>query len=231
MNSGSPRRTESVREALSWRGPFVVTLLAVRELLRPIFCWHLWHIFETDISQHIPQPYGKEEAEVKFYSAEDDLPGLALQISAMGELEDEEVSRRLAQGWLIAIAYVKEQPVDYMWIVPCSGMELGFNTYWIIRSGEALRFGSFVIPAFRGRGIHSTLNHAVACYLREHNIHTALASISVLNPQSMSLPKHNKRAIAMTVFIARIHWVNWTIRKSFGAPLHSRFSWQSQPTR
>jgi hypothetical protein len=228
MNSGSPRHTESVREALSWRGPFIVALLAVREFLRPVVYWHVWHIFENDVSRHIPKPYAIEEADVKLYSAEDGLPELAGQISALGELEREEAARRLAQGWLIAMAFVKEQPVGYMWIVLCGGMELAFDTYWIIGPGEALRYGSFVIPVFRGRAIHSSLNHAVACYLRDHKIYRALASISALNPQSMSLAKHNKRTIAMTVFIARIRGVNWTTRKSFGAPLHSRFTWPAR---
>ncbi|MBS1839480.1 MAG: hypothetical protein JSS69_02915 [Acidobacteria bacterium] len=228
MNSSSARRMGSVRQALSWRGPVIVTLLAVREIMRPLLYWHVWHIFETDISHQIPQPYGKEEAEVKFYTADEGLEALCQQISAMGELEPTEVSRRFAKGWLIAVAFLKAQPVGYMWLVLSGGMELAFDTYWIIRSGEALRYGSFVLPAFRGKGIHSILNHAVACYLREHNFHVTLASVSVLNPQSMSLARHNKRAIAMTVFIARIRGVNWTIRKSFGAPLQSRFSWRTE---
>lgn len=225
MNSSSARRMDSVREALWWRGPFIATLLTVRELMRPLLYWYVWHIFETDISHQIPEPYAQEEAEVRIYTAGDGLATLCQQISAMGELETTEVSRRFARGWLIAIAFVKAQPVGYMWLVLSGGMELAFDTYWIIRSGEALRHGSFVLPALRGKGIHGILNRAVLSYLRGRNIHTALASVSLLNAQSMSLPRHNKRAIAMTVFIARIHGVNWTIRKSFGAPLQSRFSW------
>jgi GNAT superfamily N-acetyltransferase len=227
MNSSSTRRRGNVREALSWRGPFIVTLLAVREIMQPLLYWYVWHIFETDISRQASQPYGKEEAEVRVYSVDDCPAAVCRQIVAMGELEPSEVARRLAERWCVAVAFVKEQPVGYMWIILSSGKELAFETYWIVRPGEALRFGSFVAPEFRGRGIHSVLNHAVFCYLRGRNIHTALASVSLLNPQSMSLPRHNKRAIAMTVFIARIHRVNWTIRKSLGAPLQSRFSWSA----
>jgi len=225
MNSSSAQRMARVREGLSWRGPFLVALLAVREVLRPLFYWHVWRIFETDIAGQISQPYGKQEAEVRVYSSNDCLAALSKQISAMGELEPAEVSRRFAQGWLIAIAFMEKRPVGYMWIVLSTGIELAFDTYWIVRTGEALRYGAFVLPAFRGQAIHSSLNHAVVSYLRERNIHLALASVSLLNPQSMSLPKHNKKAADMTVFIGRIYGLNWTIRKSFGAPLRSRFSW------
>ena len=181
MNSSSAQRMTRVRESLSWRGPFLVALLAVREVLRPLFYWHVWRVFETDITGQVSQPYGKQEVEVKVYSSNDRLAALSKQISAMGELEPAEVSRRFAQGWLVAIAFVKERPVGYVWIVLSTGFELAFDTFWIVRSGEALRHGAFVLPAFRGQGIHSSLNHAVVCYLRERNMHTALACVSLLN--------------------------------------------------
>ena len=207
------------------RGPFILALLTVREILRPLFYWYVWHIFETDISQQVPQPYTKEELEVKVYTPEDSLMIIQEQICAMGELEPAEVDIRLARGDLIAVAFAKEQPVGYMWIALSSGLELAFDTYWIVQSREAVRYGTFVLPAFRGRGIHSYLNYAVNSYLRKRGIIRTLASISILNPQSMSLPEHYNRTIAMTVFIARIRAVHWTIRKSFRAPLGFRFFW------
>jgi GNAT superfamily N-acetyltransferase len=200
-------------------------LLALREILRPLFYWHVWHIFETDISQHVPQPYAKEEARVKVYRSEDTPMVIQEQITAMGELETAEVALRFARGELIAIAFVKEQAVGYMWIVLSSGMELAFDTYWIVRSREAVKYGSFVLPAFRGLGIHSCLNSAVCSYLCKRGFIRTLSSVSVLNTQSMSLPKHNNTTIAMTVLMARIRKIDWTIRKSFRAPLETRFSW------
>ncbi len=227
MKSSFSRRVYLLRESMYWRGLFILALLMVREILRPLCYWHVWHIFETDISQQFLQPYGKDEVEVKVYGAEDNLMTISERIPAMGELELEEVRRRFARGDLIAIGCVKEQPVGYMWMALSNSLELAFGTYWIVRSGEAVKYGSFVLPAFRGRGIHSCLNSAVDAYLRKRNINKALGSVSILNPQSMSLPKHYKRAIAMTVFVARIRGVNWTIRKSFRAPLRTRFSWPS----
>jgi GNAT superfamily N-acetyltransferase len=213
------------RESIFWRHPFILSLLILREILSPFFYWHIWHIFEADISQQLPQPYAKEDAEVKVYSPQDSLTIIQKRISAMGEIKPAEVGLRFARGDLIAVAFIREQPVGYMWIALFSGLELAFDTYWIVRPGEAVKYGSFVLPAFRGRGIHSCLNSAVCSYLSKRGFSRTVSSISILNTQSMSLPRHNNTTIVMTVLVVRFRKVDWTIRKSFRAPLESRFSW------
>ena len=213
------------RELLRWRGPWIVFVLAVREILKPLVYWHVWDIFDTDISQRVPQPCAKDEVKVKIYAPDDSLVILQEQISSLGELEAAEVGRRFARGDLIAIAFLKEQPVGYMWIALSSGLELAFGTYWIVRSREAVKYGSFVLPAFRGLGIHSCLNSGVCSHLCERGFIRTLSSVSILNTQSMSLAEHNNATIAMTVFMARVRRVDWTFRKSFRAPLQSRFTW------
>ncbi len=225
MESWFSRRLYILHESIRWRDPFILCLLALREILSPLFYWYVWHIFESDISQQVPQPYAKEEAKVKVYTPEDSLMVIQEQIAAMGELEAAEVGLRFARGDLIVIAFLKEQPVGYMWMALSSGLELAFDTYWIVRSHEAVKYGSFVLPAFRGLGIHSCLNSAVCVYLCKRGYIRTLSSVSILNTQSMSLPKHNNTTIAMTVLVARIRKIDWTIRKSFRAPLESRFSW------
>lgn len=225
MESRFSNRLRILLESVRWRGPFITVLLTVREILRPLFYCHVWRIFETDISQDVPQPYGQEGADVKVYTPEDNSIIIQAQISSMGELQPDEVLLRFARGDTVAIAFVKEQPVGYMWIALSSGLELAFDTYWIVQAREAVKYGSYVVPAFRGRGIHSCLNSAVCSYLRQRGVIRTLSSVSILNTPSMSLPNHNNTAIAMTVFVARMRGVAWTIRKSFRAPLRSRFSW------
>ena len=219
------RRMSRVREALSWRSPVILAALVVREILRPLLYWHVWHIFETDLSRPIPQAYAKDQIEIKLCSGKANSAELPEEIAAMGELEPEEVRRRLARGDLLAIGLLKQRPVGYMWIGLSSGLELAYDTSWIVRPGEAVKYGSFVLPGFRGRGIHSGLNQAANSCLGEFGIHKALASVSLLNPQSMSLPKHYRKGAAMTVFVARVRGVNWTVRKSFGREIGSRFAW------
>jgi GNAT superfamily N-acetyltransferase len=221
-------RWRKVREHLRWRGPFIAALVIFRELLRPLVYWDLWHIYETNISKQAPEPYAKEEWATKICGIEEDADSLTTMIVSMGELAGGEVTSRLARGHLAAVAFSDEQPVGYMWLaVSCLPEEI-FDTSWVIRPGEAVRYNSFVIPAYRGRGVHSVLNAAANCYARQLGIATTLAAVSALNPQSMSLPKHYRRAIKMTVLFAKVRGTKWTIRRSFGAPLESRFRWPIQ---
>jgi GNAT superfamily N-acetyltransferase len=221
-------RWRKVREHLRWRGAFIVALHTLRKLLSPLVYWDLWHIYETDISKQVPQPYACEEFATRICGIQEDADSLTAMIASMGELAPGEVASRLARGHLAAVAFSGEQPVGYMWLAfSCVPEEL-FDTSWVIWPGEAVQYNSFVVPPFRGRGVHSVLNAAAKCYAREHGIARTLAAVSVLNPQSMSLPKHYRRAIKMTVFFAKVRGTKWTIRKSFGAPLNSRFSWPIQ---
>jgi hypothetical protein len=221
-------RWRKVREHLRWRGPFIVAVHILRKLLRPLVYWDLWHIYETDISKQAPQPYATEEFATRICGIGDDAVSLTATIASMGELVPEEVARRLSMGHLVAIASSGEQPVGYMWLAISCLPEMLFDTSWVIRPGEAVRYNSFVIPPFRGRGVHSVLNAAANYYAREHGISRTLGAVSVLNPQSLSLPRHYRRAIKMTVLFANVRGTKWTIRKSFGAPLDSRFRWPIQ---
>ena len=219
----------NVRQHLRWRGPWIVFLLALRELCKPVVYWHVWHIYETDLSAGVPQPYAEPVFEIVFHSSSDDLSSIKLQILAMEELSAEEIDTRFARGDVVAIAFSSGHPVGYMWMAFSSGIELKFATYWMLRTGEALRYGSFVIPAARGRGIHSLLNSALNNYAIQHGITRTLGSVSALNPQSLSLPRHYHRAAAMTVFLAQFRRPSFTLRKSFRAPLATRFSWPGSP--
>jgi GNAT superfamily N-acetyltransferase len=222
-------RWRKVREHLRWRGPFIVALHILRKFLHPLFYWDIWHIYETDISKQAPQPYAAEEFATRICGiTEEDADPLTAMIASMGELAPGEVASRLSKGHPVAVAFSGEQPVGYMWLAFSSLPEMIFDTSWVIRPGEAVRYNSFVIPPFRGRGVHSVLNAAANCYARAQGIARTLGAVSVLNPQSMSLPKHYRRAIKMTVFFAKVRGTKWTIRKSFGAPLDSRFSWPIQ---
>jgi hypothetical protein len=223
-------RIPGIRESLRWRGPWIVCLLSFRELFKPLFYWYVWHIYETDLIREFPQPYSLSILDVVIYTSQDDLSSIKPRLVAMGELSALEIETRFHRGDALAFTSTSGEPVGYMWMAFSSGIELEFDTYWIIRTGEALRYGAFVVPSFRGRGIYSVLNSALNRYALERGVTSTLGSISVLNPQSLSLPKHYKRRISMTIFVARTRLFSFTFRKSFRAPLHSRFSWPRHPS-
>jgi GNAT superfamily N-acetyltransferase len=218
--------SRSIREYFRWRGPWIFFLLSLRELFKPLVYWHVWHIYETDLSRGTPQPYSEPNFDVVLYTARDNLSVIKKPLHSLGELSASEIDTRLERGDVVALALFSGEPVGYMWMGFSDGIELKFDTYWVIRSGEALKYGSFVIPSFRGRGVHSLLNSALNTCARKRGIQRTLGSVSVLNPQSLSLPKRYGRAISMTVFLARFRLPFFTLRKSFRAPLSSRFYWR-----
>jgi GNAT superfamily N-acetyltransferase len=222
-------RIPAIREHLRWRGPWIVFLLSLRELLRPLLYWHIWLIYETDLIREFPQPYSRSILDVVIYTSQDDLSFIKPRLVAMGELSALEIETRFNRGDVVAFASTSGELVGYMWMAFSSGIELKFDTCWIIRTGEALRYGAFVVPSLRGRGIYSVLNSALNSYALERGVTSTLGSISILNPQSLSLPKHYNRRISMTVLLARTRLLPFTLRKSFRAPLHSRFSWPGHP--
>jgi hypothetical protein len=113
--------------------------------------------------------------------------------------------------------------VGYGWLSLSTGVvELAFGITWIMRPHEAVRYGNFVLPNWRGRGIQSFVNAAVNAYARDLGIARTIASISTLNTQSMSLAKHYRTATTMKLVLVHIRGLNWTIHRASGAPFESR---------
>ena len=89
------------------------------------------------------------------------------EVAAMGEISREEAEKRLQRGDALAMAYASAEPAGYGWISFSSGVvELDFGVTWIVHPCEAVRYGNFVHPKWRGRGIQSAINTAVNEYAR-----------------------------------------------------------------
>ena len=224
------KRLRAACGAFRWRRPSLLILLAFRQLLSPVFRWYVWRLFDVDISRPSAQPYTSEKLDSKVYG-----PAAAAaaweQLAAMGHLTSADVNCRFARGHLVLIAFREGRPVGCTWLALANGAQLEFDTYWIIRPGEAMKYGVFVLPEYRGRAIHSFVSYSANCHLRSVGVARALSVISIFNTPSMSLAKHFKRRPAMTIFLARLRGLNWTFRKSFGAPLQSRFFWTAPRAR
>jgi L-amino acid N-acyltransferase YncA len=225
MGRRPPNSRPRIGEILRWRGFGIFLLLAVRSTLRPIIYWHVYKIFETHITTQVPEPYSKERTVTKIYARDHGYFDMALgEVAAMGEISREEAEMRLNRGDALAMAYAGAEPAGYGWLSFTSGVvELAFGFTWIVRLGEAVRYGNFVHPKWRGRGIQSSINTAVNEYARERGASVTLASISTLNTQSLSLAEHYDRATVMKVTLIHVRPFNWMICRTSGAPFESRF--------
>jgi GNAT superfamily N-acetyltransferase len=215
----------TIGETLRWRGPFVFFLVGLREIFRPLVYWHVFYIFEIDLTrQPVPEPYADEKIDVKIYAGAGDLERAKAEIVSMGQLEPEDVNSRFNRGDKAAIAYVGHEPTGYAWLSFTSGVvELAFGVTWIVGPGEAIRYDYFVLPKWRGRRIFSCLNSAIVDCARDLGIVRTFTSISTVNTQSMSLAKHYQRTAAMKVTLVHVRGLNWTFQKASGAPFESRF--------
>jgi GNAT superfamily N-acetyltransferase len=185
--------------------------------------WFIFDIFETDLRLPIPEPYSAERLDVRVYEGSKDVKNILEDLAAMDDLLPADIELRLQRGDAVAIAYAADKAVGCMWLTFSTGIELGFGTSWVIRPAEALRYGAFVRPEWRGRAVHSLLNNALNRYARDRGILRTLGGVSVLNSQSRSLAKHYRKLRAMRVIVLKIRGVKWIYRKAIGAPLESRF--------
>jgi GNAT superfamily N-acetyltransferase len=229
MASQPSRSWKAVRESFHWRGVVSSVLLAAREFVRPVMYWHAWHIFSTDVRVSTRDPYAKKQVSMKIYCGAGDLETVSALLSGLGEISAQDIRTRLLNGDAVAVAFAAEQGsavVGYMWLAFASGRELAFGIVWILHPDEALRYGSYVVPEWRGVGVHSSLNHAANEYALQRGMTHTLASIGILNRQSLNLAKHYSNPPIMTLVAVNIRAVRWTWAKAIGAPMASRFARQ-----
>ena len=143
-------------EILRWRGPWRFLVLSLRELLKPLVYWHVYYIIQNDMQPALPTPAVKGKFETSVYSGEQDLAKASTALAGVGELTPAEIALRLKRHDAVAVAFAGEQAIGYLWMTFCSGLELVFDTVWIVHPNEAVLYDTFVLPRV-ARTRHSRL--------------------------------------------------------------------------
>jgi hypothetical protein len=216
------KRIQSLREMLLWRGPFRCAALALREVMRPIVDWYVLRIIEGSVAEACMKPPTGPQYPVKFFTLADGMDAIAAEVEPIRKLRPIDESR-LKQGDTLAIAYAGDAPVGCVWMAFQSGLGIAAETAWLIGPGEAVAYDSFVVPAWRGKRVHGCLDQVIHRYFQQRGIVRLLGSMSVLNPQTLSLAKRTDKRTTMTLILVTIRGVNWNFRFALGQPLAARF--------
>jgi GNAT superfamily N-acetyltransferase len=216
-------------EILRWRGPWRFLLLSLRELLKPLVYWHVYYIIQNDMQPAAPMPAVKGKFETWVYSGEQDLAKASTALAGVGELTPAEIALRLKRDDAVAVAFAGEQAIGYLWMTLCSGLQLVFDTVWIVHRNEAVLYDTFVLPAWRGRGIHACMDVALNNWAYSRGIVRAFASISAINNQSLGVLKLAGKARIMTLVLVRVRGLDRTWIKATGSPFDLHFQREHHP--
>ena len=210
-------------EILRWRGPWRFLVLSLRELSKPLVYWHVYYIIQNDMQPALPTPAVKGKFETSVYSGEQDLAKASTALAGVAELTPAEIALRLKRHDAVAVAFAGQQAIGYLWMTFCSGLELVFDTVWIVHPNEAVLYDTFVLPEWRGRGIHACMDVALNNWAYSRGIERAFASISAVNNQSLGVLKLAGKARIMTLVLVRVCGLERTWIKATGLPFNLYF--------
>jgi GNAT superfamily N-acetyltransferase len=195
----------------------------LREALKPLVYWHAYYIIQNDMLPPLPAPKAKGEFDTIVFAGESDLQNAIAALAGMKELSSAEVALRLKRGDAVAVTSDGSQAVGYLWMTFCSGLELVFDTAWMVHPNEAVLYDTFVDPGWRGRGIHACMDIALNNWAYPRGITRAFASISAVNNQSLGITKLAGKARIMKLVLIRVRGLKKTWIKAKGAPFELYF--------
>jgi hypothetical protein len=218
--------------ALRWRGPRRVAIMAVQRVLRPLVEWQVFKVLENDVAKEAQRGGADGGAfPVKIFRLEDGPEQVAAELAPILRLEPVDVGGRLLEGDVVGVGYSGNQAVGCCWAAFRRKVPLPMDTVWHINPGEAVLYHSFVLPEWRGKRVHRSLDVAFNAFMLEHGIRCTLASMSTLNPQTLSLAKRHDKPFVLTLYLVRITWLRWTWRYATGRPFHKHFEAAPKKTK
>jgi hypothetical protein len=213
-------------EMWRWRGPVRCAGLMVRYLMRSLVDWYVFYILETPIDPaKIRLPDANAPVTVKIHSLESGVENALADLTPILQLQPVNAGPRLRAGDSVAIAYHDGRAVGCSWFT-ARNLPMMWGLSWAVQPQEAVCFGSFVMPEWRGKRVHAILEGAINAQLHSQGIVQTCGSMSVLNPQTLSLAKQTNKRKRMTLLLVHLKGLDWHFHYSFGEPLEPRFHLQ-----
>jgi hypothetical protein len=180
-----------------WR---ILSELALRKLTHPLFS--VYYVVEFDLARANQLRAGQLPAGVvvRLFRGEEEIMPFAELLAESG-LPAATMEQRMRRGDLVALALTDDRKLAaYAWTT--------FTEVWIpevratlpLRSDEAARFDTLVMPRWRGKHLHDPLTTPVFQYLSEQGYRRTLGWVDALNSRSLKAQqRQGKRKIATIV--------------------------------
>lgn len=189
--------------------------------MRPFLDWYVFHIHETAID---PARLDGEDGpiEVKVLNLASGIEQVLKDLNPILLNQPVDVTSRLNAGDSVAVAYHEGKAVGCSWFTRRDLPFVG-GLHFAVRPDEAVCFGSFVLPEWRGKRIHPLLERHINSYLYARGIVRTCGSMSALNPQTLSLAKRTGKRKVMSVYFFHLKGPDWHFHFSTGDKVESRF--------
>jgi hypothetical protein len=165
-----------------WR---ILFKLAAWKLSHPLF--NVYHIVEFDLARAhelSPAPL-LAGITVRLFRGEGEIGPFAALLVEAG-LPSATVEQRMRRGDLVALALTDDEELAaYAWTTFTDGWIPQVRAGLLLRSDEAVRFDTLVLPRWRGMGLHYPLTVPIFRYLSEQGYRRTLGWVNALNTRAL----------------------------------------------
>jgi hypothetical protein len=174
--------------------------LALSKLTHPLF--NMYHVFDFNLASvyQLPATQFPLGVTLRLFRGEGDVTCVAAMLALAG-MSLKTVEHRMRRGDLAALVFANDEELAaYSWTTFIEAWIAEIRATLPLRSDEAVRYDSLVMPRWRGKGLNYPLSLPISPYLFEHGYRRTLSWVSALNTRSVRTQfRQGKRKIATIV--------------------------------
>jgi GNAT superfamily N-acetyltransferase len=191
-----------------------------RKILWPTMKAEAYLMFDTALdAPALASPC--ETMQVRVYQGLESLESVQEHIASMGLKRN--VGERIKRGEAVAIVSCETQGVGFTWVAFADMLVREFEMTIVVPPGYIYHYDSFVLPEWRGRGVHAAMIKAAKQFARDRGCERSVSWINVLNQPSLRLMQRWDRHHGMIIFYLRPRGFARPLHAAFGLPLWTRF--------
>ena len=178
----------------------ILCKFALSKLTHPLF--NVYHVFDFNLASvyQLPATQFPPGVTLRLFHGEGDVTYVAAMMARAG-MSLKTVEHRMRRGDLAALVFANDEELAaYSWTTFAEAWIAEVRATLPLRSDEAVRYDSLVMPRWRGKGLNYPLSLPISRYLFEQGYRRTLSWVSALNTRSLRTQlRQSKRKIATIV--------------------------------